>query len=102
MMRVILERGSRMKPSEFVAKGWCQKVFAKSRDGWSTHADSPDAIKWCLVGALTAAYPEANEERSLLTYKLIDKLNGLGFAAWNDDPKRTQAEVVALLQSIGE
>ena len=91
-----------MKPSEYIAKGWCQKYSALDSEGKLVWADSTSAVQWCLVGALRAAYEELPEQRRKVAGKLQAKLGHLQFSKWNDEPKRTKAEVIALLQSIGE
>ena len=91
-----------MKPSQYIAKGWCQGVSAQDSNGHVCRNDAPYATNWCLIGALAAAYPERNEHRFNVTLNLQSKLGHLQFAKWNDDPKRTKQEVIALLESIGE
>lgn len=97
------------KPSEYIQKGWCQHVNAKDRKGEVCGPFDPMAERWCLVGALHAAYSEDTMLRERATSRLFKAIakesggfEGYTLAAWNDTIKRTQAEVVALLQSIGE
>ena len=91
-----------MRPSEYIQRGWCQHVSAVDSGGDFCMPDSPTAARWCLIGALVAAYPERNQHREAVTTKLMRKLGHLQFARWNDTPGRTQAEVVTVLQAIGE
>ena len=91
-----------MKPSEYITKGWCQGEFARDSQGEKCYLYSPAVSEWCLVGAIKEAYLQDNKKCRRAITKLQRKLNSLQFATWNDDPTRTQAEVVALLQSIGE
>ena len=91
-----------MKPSEYVAKGWCQGMSARTANGDACRSDSPYACKWCIAGSIGIAYPEDIQRRMIVSNKLYDVLGHSQISKWNDDPKRTQAEVVQLLQSIGE
>ena len=91
-----------MKPSEYVRKGWCQVVSSRDTDGRPCNPDDPNAAQWCLVGAVKAAYPEDTKHRYNVCTKLQTALGKLQFARWNDNLNRTQAEVIALLESIGE
>lgn len=91
-----------MKPSRYIAKGWCQGTSAKNASGEACNAIAKTATSWCLIGALQAAYPTRNEAFEKAVDKLIKKLDTTALAKWNDKPKRTQAEVLQLLQSIGE
>ena len=90
------------KPSDYIQRGWCQGVNAIGADGIWCLPNDPQAARWCLIGAMVAAYPESNAHREAMTTKLIHKLGHLQFARWNDQISRTQAEVVAMLESIGE
>lgn len=92
-----------MKPSEYVRKGWCQRVAAVDKLGLPCYPTSRMAHAWCAIGAIEAAYPNDNKKFADTTEKLYLKLKGLdSIGEWNDAPTRTQAQVVALLESIGE
>ena len=91
-----------MKPSEYITKGWCQGVAAEDENGRVCMPDASYAAKWCLIGACVAAYPERAGHRFQVATKLQHTLGNLHYAKWNDDPKRTKQEVIALLESIGE
>ena len=91
----------KQRPSDYVRKGWCQGSIARDAQGKSCLETSPDAVQWCLYGAVSAAYPYDIQKRG----EILDKLplpTNVPLGRWNDDPKRTQAEVIALLTSIGE
>ena len=90
------------KPSQYIAKGWCQGMSAQEVSGESCNANDSNAMSWCLIGSLQAAYPTRDEAFEKVVNKLVKKLDTIALAKWNDDPKRTQAEVIELLQSIGE
>lgn len=91
-----------MRPSEYIQKGWCQGITAMSDDGTACSSRQKDAVKWDLAGAIGAAYPEDIQKRMGIADKLGVVLKTRQFAQWNDELKRTKAEVVALLISIGE
>lgn len=93
------------KPSEYIQKGWCQGVSARNDKGYGCRALDGEAQSWCLVGAVHKTYPEDPTKREEI-YQRIQKAVKLDYTFqvvnWNDNYDRTQAEVVALLQSIGE
>lgn len=89
-----------MKPSQYIKKGWCQGVNAKDSYGYFCEPTSPCAIKWCLIGAIQAAYPQDTRKRMEIHSKL--ESHSPIIAHWNDAPNRTQAEVISLLEQIGE
>jgi hypothetical protein len=89
------------KPSDYIRIGWCQGTLAKDAHGNACLETSPDAVQWCIYGAVYMAYANNPRQRE----KVLDRLPlpiSLALGKWNDDPQRTQAEVVGLLQSIGE
>jgi hypothetical protein len=91
-----------MKPSELLSQPdtWCQGCFAKTIDGSHVSSINPEAVQWCLIGALNRCIPTAAKRESALS-KLKHKARRKRMADWNDKPSRRQAEVVALLQSVG-
>jgi hypothetical protein len=94
-----------MKPSDYIRKGWTQEAYARNKAGNSVGSHSPNAVSWCLYGALVAAYPDDAEWIKVYNKVLfqIQKKSPYDIpAAWNDRPGRTQAEVILLLESVGE
>ena len=90
----------KLKPSDYVRKGWCQGTMARDAQGKYCPEYSSDAIPWCVYGAVYVTYSEDQLRRE----RILDMLQSfhIRLSSWNDDPKRTQAEVIALLESIGE
>lgn len=101
-----------MRPSEYIQKGWCQFGSALDTDGYPCHPSDKTANRWCLSGAILAAYPENPEKRGevikkLFSTELFKSPNRrhtpvYTLSVWNDQPDRTEGEVMALLHSIGE
>jgi hypothetical protein len=72
-----------MKPSELLKMGWCQGAL---RDG----------DKHCIVGASIAC---CSSETDRMFRGIVGRLIGNHFLTrWNDHPRRTQAEVVAVAE----
>lgn len=91
---------TKLKPSDYLKKGWCQFAVAQDKAGHATPCTFPDARKWCLVGAVWAAMGKLDigfrEGVSLENYLLgrLDEAPG----HWNDAKERTQAEVIAMME----
>lgn len=88
-----------MKPSEYIRKGWTKRAYAIDERGHATDALDPEACKWCLLGALDVSQCTLED-----CNKVFKVLKERGFACagmWNDDPVRTQQEVIELLESCG-
>lgn len=76
---------------ERIARGWCQHVNARAADGREVEP-SDRAVEWCAVGAVW------RDVDALLAVERVLQLRGFSDAlwVWNDQPGRTQAEVLAL------
>jgi len=101
-----------MKASEYVRKGWCQGAAARDIQGNALRYDDPKAVQWCLLAAATLAFEEQKpcvsitDKRQRQVAAMQRALNKLGpklgkdisIPDWNDQPKRTQADVIAVLE----
>jgi len=85
-------RGARAK----IAQGWCQGASARDADGQLTGVTQPDACCWCAIGAVYAAAPLEPDSGDAAFEYLARVTPGHLIGTWNDDPSRTQAEVLAL------
>lgn len=82
------------------ASKWTQRTYAADANGEcvSYHMDS--AVCFCLAGAIHRCYPEDNEEKNTVYKKLNQRLHGLMYIDWNDEPGRTFEEVKALVEEL--
>ena len=74
---------------------WTRRAFARGRDGELTTIGSETAVSWCSVGALEAS--AWGEDRWSAQNHLMSATNiyGESLLMWNDNPGRTQEEVLA-------
>ena len=90
-----------MKAWEYLEKkgAWCHGAMARDKDDHPCYPGSKDAVTWCLLGAIFKAYPE---RRRGVIYSKMYKFLGLhdSMSTWNDDPKRTKRQVIALLKKV--
>ena len=81
-----------------VERGWCQGWFARDADGYEVAAVSPQACRFCALGAIRHATNVFVEGDNCI--RLVLRAGGneaLGdLFTWNDAPERTQADVLAL------
>ncbi len=112
------------KPSDYIRKGWCRHQHAMRSDLRPCAVDSPQAKAWDIVGAILAADPTPsgtvdsllieinNRRREQLEVAQADprtkldtlrrlKKNVSDLPTWNDDPARTQDEVIDVLDTVG-
>jgi hypothetical protein len=93
-----------------IERGWTQGADARSRNGTPVKPWASKAAAWSLLGALVACVEkraevsEADAVGSLASacVALAGILEVDSLDAWNDDPRRTQAEVVGALQRAAE
>jgi hypothetical protein len=99
-----------------VAEGWCQGAHARDETGSEVPSRSERARSWSLLGALLASWhrQDTHDDEDIAAH-LVDA-HALGQATevlgdvvgtaaldrWNDDPERTQADVVAALDGALE
>jgi hypothetical protein len=90
---------------KLVAESWCHGTDARDVDGFQVEPWDGNAASWSLLGALVAALErETSLEGELpldalgaALYALADLIECDSLVDWNDDPRRTQANVVAVL-----
>jgi hypothetical protein len=75
-----------------VAKGWTQEVFARDRRGKEVRTAERSAACWCAYGAVIRA--DAEYDGYVYLSRAIG-LTGQLISQWNDEPTRTQQEVLA-------
>lgn len=96
-----------MNTSEFVAKlrlmramlakGWMKHALAHDRNGRYVKCDSPDAVRWCVLGAALGV--------GLTQYETRIELPGgkdgdwSDMVQWNNHPKRTKADMLACIDN---
>jgi hypothetical protein len=73
-------------------KGW----EAKDSRGNDIDYDSPEAVSWCLVGAVWRCY--GIEDNAEVFARLNKALEGLDCASYNDAPKTTHADVLKIVR----
>lgn len=95
-----------------LARGWCQGMGARDDRGRQTWVLNPHAARYCLTGAVRKAawqvawrdtergisrYNGRQQDLEHESYTHLQRFTRMEVAAWNDQPKRQQAEVLTLL-----
>jgi hypothetical protein len=105
-----VERGSvelLQRACDLVRGGWSQHADARSAEGVEVQPWHETAAAWSLLGALVAALEEQADHhgRDLPLDDLAAALNELAaridddsLTNWNDEPTRTQGDVINTLQ----
>ena len=93
---------------KLVAVSWTQNADARAADGNSREPWDSDAVSWSLLGALVASYERfltLEEETVALgalavaCLLLAEVIDSDSLADWNDLPERTQAHVLAAINT---
>jgi hypothetical protein len=88
-----------------VAESWCHGADARDAQGSEVEPWDDNAASWSLLGAMVAVLErEASHEGELplselgsALYALADLIETDSLADWNDDPRQTQDNVLAVL-----
>jgi hypothetical protein len=100
-------RGLRMLQDarRLVADSWCYGADARDAGGVEVEPWDESAASWSLLGAIVAVMEEeaalAGElplaDLAAALYALSDLIETDSLVEWNDDPRQTQANVLAVL-----
>jgi hypothetical protein len=90
---------------KLVAESWCHGADARDVIGFQVDPWDGNAASWSLLGALVAALESKTslggelplDELGAALYALADLIECDSLVDWNDDPRQTQANVVAVL-----
>jgi hypothetical protein len=80
--------------------GWCQGATARDFRGRAVFPRQSVAVSWSLLGAIAASLDCGTPEWTTYLRRIsrvlgAPRVSARWLAGWNDDPSRTQAEVVA-------
>jgi hypothetical protein len=91
---------------DLVRRGWTQRAEGRDAQGAAVEPWHAMATSWSLLGALVAALDRTDGEHELPLVQLADALDALALFVdsdsltdWNDDPRRTQGDVIAVLET---
>lgn len=98
------------RASDLIRRGWTQHAESRGAGGAAVDPWQPTATRWSLLGALVAVLEEQTDRGAdLPLQQLADALDALALfvdsdslAEWNDDPRRTQDDVIGVLEAAGE
>lgn len=95
-----------MKAYELIEKGWCQHHYSFNAMGYVTGPDNTNVVAWCIMGALVKAYPYNRNNKVSdydfrdIVHRIEEEIGNISIIDYNDNPKRTKEEVVALLKKL--
>lgn len=80
---------------------WCQDAWARNAEGAYVTWNDPSAVARCCEAAILQASEELNST-VFPAEEAVQKVIGRHILPWNDNPTRTQAEVVSALRAAAE
>lgn len=91
------------KTKEFLQRGWTKRFAAIDENGTSVLPTSPDACKWCLLGAIRAATGDGAGPETAAYDALINaggvKDSPFYLMDFNDHPDRIVDDVIDLVDT---
>ena len=78
---------------------WTQGAAARRVDESCTDPRDPEAVSWCLAGAIMRCYDNPGEHWFVVE-KVTEELSTSCILAWNDHQGRTWKEVIELAQRV--
>lgn len=100
------------KGLELIKKGWCQNAGARNKNGCSVSARSPEAVSYCMDGALYKTLNPYIDVDNKLTISLRGRLyiNAIlrsknylhSLITFNDTEGRTKEEVIDVFEKAIE
>ena len=83
---------------ETIKQGWCQGANARDEQNTPVPVLCDSAVKWCVIGAIFRQRKNAH----MLCDRVRDAADAKNLVSWNDDPNRTQADVLAVFDKVIE
>lgn len=93
-----------------VARGWCRGADARNAAGAEVDPWDAEAVSWSLLGAIVAVLEwEAQhrgempiEDLAAALYALAALIETNSLVDWNDEPTRTQDEVIDVVSAAAD
>lgn len=89
-----------MKAHELVAQGWNRFNAARRKGGSPCSPNDNRAVTWSILGALISVYGNHLSNSIHPYHKVRTALSGVPLTSWEENPARTQEEVVELLKRL--
>jgi len=89
------------KVQEQLRKGWTQGALARQADGTPTFTHDDKAVAWSLPGAcMLVTHHDAHPARERGLRRAIGFHIGEFITAYNDNPERTQEEIISMIDDL--
>jgi len=108
VVSVAQTKATLLRAAELIETGWTQHAGSCTLEGEAVDWYDERAQRFCLLSAIRRAVggqdwdAKRHEEFHGLRVIVLKAIGVEGAASWNDDPKRTQAEVVDALRKAAE
>ena len=92
------------KARRLLSTGWCQGELSRDANNNPCEPYENCATQWCALGALSAVADTSDFNFSRLAGELVNHLGVdiFGISDWNDNPRRTQSEVLEEFDNLIE
>jgi hypothetical protein len=88
---------------------WTKGAYARDSEGYGVPPSSPDAVSWCLMGAVEHCYGTLNDIVPILLLILVDTISGIigevqdivySTTEWNDDINTSFIQIRELIEEL--
>ena len=110
---------TQLKPSDYIRQGFTKGALGRDENGECVGFNVKHAVSFCATGAICAAYRRGSSKNIKVSEKLRifiaqnypdcnNYLRGvidheyISIPTWNNQPERTQEEVIQAFEAIGE
>lgn len=85
-----------------VSNGWTQGALARNRAGRACGINDPEAVAWCLQGAIHAVLRDRHPVAYTLLMDRLARQIPTGISLWNDRPERNRSDILEILDTLLE
>lgn len=86
------------RAKQYIEQGWTQKANARLAYGKEVNSLAPDAVSWCIGGAISRAMRCDEDYQTRWAFSAF--VPNKDIVAWNDAPERTKEEVLAKFDEV--
>jgi hypothetical protein len=82
---------------------WTQGSFARDKDGNKVGLATPEAVCWCISGAVMRCYDPFKAgaiEEMILIHANVHRSIKVSIMGWNDHPSRTFEDIKSLVNYL--
>jgi hypothetical protein len=89
------EKQTLRRAKALIKKGWCKGSFARDKNGMGVPFNSPQAVKFCMLGAVYRAAGSSSNNLATDLYHILCKVMPNTVSYFNDKFGRKKSQILA-------